>query len=66
MRAEDRRRAGGQRFPVFAYGQVFVVGGEEVEGAQDDDAFDRGFGGGEEQVVDAARVVVEPVDFAIT
>ena len=37
VRAQDRRVAGGQRFPSFADGEVGVVGVEEIEGADDDD-----------------------------
>ena len=46
VRAQDRRVAAGQRFPVFADGEVGVVGGEEIEGADDDDVLDPGLGGG--------------------
>ena len=47
MRAEDRRFTGRQWLPVLAHGQVVVVGGEEVESADEDYMFDGGLRGGE-------------------
>ena len=62
---ENGRRAGGQRLPSLVNGEIFCVRGEKVEGAQEDGVFDLSGGSGQEQIVRAARIAIQPSDLAV-